>query len=77
MSDQWEPDTDTVPSQSVQDTPQSSGVSLRIGGFPHHRELRVGDITITREPQEVPADKLEDIFAAARAAGYRLEVEPQ
>jgi len=58
--------------------PQPLGdTTLRIVGFPSHREITVDDVVVTREPTDVPADKVADVFKAARAAGIRLEVLPQ
>lgn len=49
-------------------------VVLQIGGLQYNDSLKCGDIVITREPTEVPVDKVKDVYAAAKAADMKLEV---
>lgn len=64
--------------QPVEDQSQGpQGTKLRVSGLPFNDSLTVGDITITRDGTDVPADKLEEVQRAAAEADMPLEVVPQ
>lgn len=57
--------------------PAGDTVLLRIIGMGYDVEFNSGDITITRDPSEVPADQADELIAQAQAVNFILEVVPE
>jgi hypothetical protein len=52
-------------------------VRVRVVGLPFMTSFTCGDITITREWTEVPADQVGDLITEARKGDITLEVESE
>jgi hypothetical protein len=50
---------------------------MRVTGLANYTSFTAGDLVITRDPTDVPAEQVEDLLAQAQAADFPLEVVPE
>lgn len=72
-----DPNVVDQPQDESQEQPSGDSLLVRIGGLPFHEAINVGDVTVTREGTEVPAELMPQLQQVASENGFVLEVVPE